>query len=137
MNAQNHFNFELVSPEQKLVSESAFQVTMPGEEGYVGVRAGHMALMLSLKAGVVEVLTTEQGVPEKFFVAGGFADITQDQCTLLAEEAVRIETLSKDRLLSELARLNDDLDHAHDASETARITSRIALTQSMIDAVSA
>ena len=39
------FNFELVSPEQKLISETAYQVSIPGEEGDVGVRAGHMALV--------------------------------------------------------------------------------------------
>lgn len=135
MNAQNHFNFELVSPEQRLVSSTAFQVTMPGEEGYMGVRAGHMALMVSLRPGVVEILAHENAAPEKFFVAGGFADITPVHCTLLAEDAVRLGSLSVDKLRSELARLNDDLDHAHSADESAAIAAKIALTESMLAAL--
>ena len=33
----NSFNFELVSPEEKLMSEPAWQVTIPGFEGDFGV----------------------------------------------------------------------------------------------------
>ena len=76
----NTFNFELVSPEQKLISEQAYQVTIPGEEGDVGVRAGHMALVMTVRPGVVEVIRTEDGTKEKIFIAGGFADISQTNC---------------------------------------------------------
>ena len=77
MSTQNTFHFELVSPEQKLISEPAFQVTVPGEEGHVGIRAGHMALLISVRPGVVELIRKEGDTPEKIFIAGGFADVSQ------------------------------------------------------------
>lgn len=131
------FNFELVSPERKLVSEPAFQVTIPGEEGYVGVRAGHMALVMSVRPGVVEVIRSEGGAKEKIFIAGGFADISQTQCTLLAEEAVPLAGLQPDRLSAELGRLNEDMGFAETDDDKARIAKRIAVVSGMLDAVNA
>ena len=58
------FSFELVSPEKILVSEPAWQVVIPGEEGYFGVRAGHMSLIAAIRPGVVEVYKSEGAAPE-------------------------------------------------------------------------
>ena len=60
MDAQKleNFDFELVSPERKLMSKKAWQVTIPGYEGDFGVRAGHASLVSSIRAGVVEIVET-------------------------------------------------------------------------------
>lgn len=84
-NAQ--FDFELVSPERKLVAEKAFQVTAPGTEGEFGVRAGHMPLLATLKSGVIEVIRTKGDKPERFRINDGFADVTATRMTILAESA--------------------------------------------------
>ncbi len=87
-NAQpNNFDFELVSPEKKLLSEKAWQVTIPGEEGTFGVRAGHSSLVSYIRPGVVEVIFNQGDEPKKIKVQGGFADVTATNCTILAEEA--------------------------------------------------
>ena len=39
------FTFQLISPEQKLISEDVTMVTVPGEEGEFGVLAGHSPLV--------------------------------------------------------------------------------------------
>ncbi len=85
------FHFELVSPEQKLVSEEAFEVTAPGTEGMFGVRAGHMPLLATLKAGVVEVVRVKGGKPERFQIEDGFADVTGSSMTILAERATPLD----------------------------------------------
>lgn len=135
--SNNTFNFELVSPEQKLISEQAFQVTIPGDEGDVGVRAGHMALLMSVRSGVVEIIRTEGGVTEKIFIAGGFADVSQTNCTVLAEQAVPVESLQADKLEAEITKLNEDLTLSDTSDEKAKLSQRLALVHSMLDAVSA
>ena len=132
----NTFNFELVSPEQKLMSQQAYQVTIPGEEGDVGVRAGHMSLMMSVRPGVVEIIRTEGGASERVFIAGGFADVSQANCTVLAEEAIPLANLSAEKLAAELAKLNDEMSVV-DGDEKARLQKRVALVSSMLDAVKA
>lgn len=131
------FQFELVSPERKLVSEPAWQVTLPGEEGDLGVRAGHMALVVSMRAGVVTVERTENGSADRIFVAGGFADIGADHCTILAEQAVEVSSLNVDKLEQELRNLNDDLSVASNDAERAQVAERQALVHAMIDAAKA
>lgn len=129
------FNFELVSPEQKVISEPAFQVTIPGEEGDVGVRAGHMSLVISIRPGVVTIQRQENGAVERVFIAGGFADIGQDHVTVLAEEAFPVANLSAEKLHQELRDLEDDLKIAKDDAETARIENRRALVASMLASI--
>lgn len=129
------FNFELVSPERKLISEEAFQVVIPGDEGDVGVRAGHMALVMSVRPGVVEVIRTEGGEKEKIFIAGGFADISQTNCTVLAEEAVPLKALSADKLQAELDSLTQTLSFEEVGEEKARLHKRIAVVSAMLSAV--
>lgn len=131
------FNFELVSPERKLISEAAWQVVIPGEEGTVGVRAGHMALVISVRPGVVEVLREENGAVEKLFVAGGFADISGGQCTLLAEEAVPLANLDAAKLADQIQSLDAALSVTAEESEKVRLLARRSVVQSMLAALGA
>jgi F-type H+-transporting ATPase subunit epsilon len=105
MNDTTTFNFELVSPDKILVSEPAWQVVIPGEEGYFGVRAGHMSLIAAVRPGVVEITKKEGDAPEKIFIAGGFADVTAANCTILAEQAVNVNDLDAATIESDLAKL--------------------------------
>lgn len=131
------FNFELVSPEKILVSEPAWQVTIPGEEGYFGVRAGHTSLLAAVKPGVVEVVKTEGGAVEKIFIAGGFADVTAKNCTLLAEQAVPVSDIDAVKTAQDLANLKEDLARAASAVDRAQIEHRIRLANAKLTAVQA
>ncbi len=137
MNTQNTFNFELVSPEQKLISGEAYQVTIPGEEGDVGVRAGHMALVMTVRPGVIEVIRSEGGASEKIFIAGGFADVSQTNCTVLAEEAVPVANLNADKLSTEIANLNEHLSEQISDDEKASLNKKLVIVSAMLDAVKA
>src|SRR5258708_12013188 len=80
------FQFELVSPEQLLMSEPVDQVVVPGSEGYFTVLKGHAPFMSTLKPGVIEVLRA--GQTDRMFVRGGFADVNVGGLTILAEQAI-------------------------------------------------
>ena len=81
------FKFELVSPEKLLVSGDAEIVSIPGTEGDMGVMVNHSPVMTSLRAGMV-VAKMSDGNEQSFFVRGGFADVTPESLTVLAEFAV-------------------------------------------------
>ena len=89
MSEARAIQFELVSPEEKLVSEPVAMAVIPGDEGEFGVLVGHSALVASLKPGVVELSVDGQD-NRRIFIASGFADVTPEQCTILAEEAVNV-----------------------------------------------
>ena len=77
--------FSLVSPERELFSGDVDQVDAPGSEGDFGVLAGHAPFMTTLKEGRVKVFN--DGETLTFEVRGGFADVTPDGLSILAEYA--------------------------------------------------
>lgn len=92
-------SFDLVSPEQLLLSEEADMVTIPGSEGDMGVMAGHAPVITTLRPGVVTVAGGKEN--RKFVVLGGFAEITKGKLTVLAEEAVAAADFDLDARLAE------------------------------------
>ena len=79
-------HFSLVSPERELFSGLVDQVDAPGSEGDFGVLAGHAPFMTALKEGQVRVHDGNRVTV--FEVRGGFADVTPEGLTILAEHAV-------------------------------------------------
>lgn len=75
---------EIVSPEHLVLSEEAKSVSVPGREGYFTVMGDHAPMMTTLKPGFVTVTGTET---RTFYVQGGFAEISPEGLTILAERA--------------------------------------------------
>jgi F-type H+-transporting ATPase subunit epsilon len=86
------FLFELVSPEKLLFSGDVEQVTIPGEEGDFGVLAHHAPLISTVRPGVIRVWQNGR-VTQTVFVSGGFAEVTQDRCTMLADAAEEVSKI--------------------------------------------
>lgn len=78
-------HFSLVSPERELFSGLVDQVDAPGSEGDFGVLSGHAPFMTTLKEGQIRV--HNDGHVTVFEVRGGFADVTPEGLTVLAEHA--------------------------------------------------
>jgi F-type H+-transporting ATPase subunit epsilon len=88
--------FELVSPAKLLLSEAVAMVVVPGSEGNFGVLPGHALFISTVRPGVIDVYADEQNqVSERIFVAGGFAEVTPERCTVLAEEAQPLSALDR------------------------------------------
>src|SRR5690606_38857694 len=83
------FQFDLVSPERRVLSEAVERVDVPGSEGQFGVLAGHAPFMATLRPGVI-VAHKAGGVVERIFVRGGFADVNPAGLTILAEDAMPV-----------------------------------------------
>jgi F-type H+-transporting ATPase subunit epsilon len=83
-------HFSLVSPERELFSGEVDQVDAPGAEGDFGVLAGHAPFMTTLKEGRVHVRI--DGAMRVYEVHGGFADVTPQGLTILAEKANEVSS---------------------------------------------
>jgi F-type H+-transporting ATPase subunit epsilon len=81
--------FELVSPERKLASTEADSVTIPGMEGDLTAMAGHAPFLTTLRPGFVVVRSGNSET--RYFVTGGFAEISQDVVSILAERGLEAE----------------------------------------------
>lgn len=78
--------FDLVSPERKLVSVAAERVQIPGMDGDLTALPSHSPLMTTLRPGVVSVYAG--GSVTDYVVTGGFAELSPAGTSVLAEEAV-------------------------------------------------
>ncbi len=87
------FLFSLVAPERELFSGEVDQVDAYGVEGDFGVLAGHEPFMTILRPGLVKVRIGDKTLAYR--VDGGFADVTPDSFTLLAERAVEDDGYEK------------------------------------------
>lgn len=134
ININGTFTFELVSPERKLISGVAKMVTIPGEEGDFGVFPGHAALVATVRPGVVEI-TMADGVSQRIFIAGGFADVSPTNCTVLAEEAVNVNDFNAGDLEQTIRNLTEDMTLAKDDVEKARITRKLTVAHAKLQGV--
>jgi F-type H+-transporting ATPase subunit epsilon len=78
---------EIVSPERLVLSEVVTSVTVPGTEGYFTVMNDHAPFMTTLRPGFITV-NGLGGRDAIFFVKGGFADVSPEGLTILAERSV-------------------------------------------------
>ncbi|MEO4043800.1 F0F1 ATP synthase subunit epsilon [Hoeflea sp. CAU 1731] len=128
------FNFELVSPEQLLLSEAVSQVIIPGTDGEMTVMAHHAPTMTTIKPGIVSV-TTDSGENQRYVVFGGFADILLDGCTLLAESAVRVEDIDNEALKQRIQDTREDLADAKTDADKTRIAEHLDHLETLQNAV--
>ena len=119
------FTFELVSPENLLLSGDAEMVTVPGVEGDMGILVNHAPVMTSLRPGLVAA-KMDGGEEQTFFVRGGFADITPESVTVLAEFAI-----AQTEMTPEL--FEDQKRHATEAIEMADSEEAKANAHSILD----
>lgn len=103
--------YEMVSPDRLLASADADMVVVPGSEGDFGVLPGHAPMISTLRPGLVEVHDEGKEV-QKIFVRGGFAEVTPEGLTVLAEEAIPLADLDKSTLGREIEYAQEDVDDA-------------------------
>lgn len=104
--------FSLVAPERELFHGLVDQVVAPGEDGDFGVLPGHAPLMSTLRPGAIRVL--DGGAERRIFVYGGFADVTPDGLTILAEEALDVAEIDPAKVASDLKDAEEDFRDAKD-----------------------
>lgn len=129
--------FELVSPEELLVSQEVAMVVVPGDEGDFGVLPRHAPLISSVRPGVISIYEQRHTVSRRIFVAGGFAEVTPERCTVLAELAVPIEDLDRATVEQELKNAREDLTDARDERARGQAKEKIAVREAMLRALAA
>lgn len=126
-------SFELVSPEKLLLSEDVDMVVVPGAEGDFGVLSGHTPLISTVRPGVIATYHGND-VDKRIFVAGGFAEVTAERCTVLAEEAIMIGDIDRAQAEARLAAARDALSEASSETARAEAETQMLVAEAMIEA---
>ena len=83
--AEKELLLEVVTPDRLVLSTEADVVVCPGVEGQFGVLPGHIPFLSALEIG--EMYYKAGGKTEYLAVSGGFAEVTGEKVTIVAESA--------------------------------------------------
>ena len=125
---------EIVSPEKLLLSKAVEMVTIPAAEGEMGVLENHAPMLVMLRGGTI-VLTENGQTTDRLYVAGGFAEVTPERCTVLAERALRVTELDRAVAEKAIADARDDLADAKTDIARATAENEIAVGEAAIAAL--
>lgn len=109
--------FDLVSPERKLASVEATSVNIPGMEGDMTAMPNHAAFLTTLRPGIVKV-NNGNDVTE-YVVTGGFAEISAEGTSVLAEQAMPLDEATAEVMGGVLAAAQATLEAAAEDGKTA------------------
>ncbi len=129
---------ELVDPERVLASEPVEMVVLPGVEGDFGVLPHHAPLVSLLRPGVIRLYEGAK-VTRRIFVAGGFAEVGEQGCIVLAEGAEPVDELDRAAVEQALKDAEEDLADARAPSEEerARLERAVAIARARLEALTA
>lgn len=122
--------FELVSPERLLVSEPVEMVVVPGSEGDFGALPRHAPLITAVRPGIIDIYKNGQ-VSSRIFVAGGFAEVTGERCTVLAEEAVPVGELNQATIDARVTAAESAIEEASGDHERDQARQALEVAQAM------
>ncbi len=128
-------DLEIVSPEKLLLSRPVDMVVIPAAEGEMGVLPQHAPFIVLLRGGVVRLYQGET-VTDRLFVTGGFAEVTPERITVLADEVIPVADLSRadaERRLAAAQAAYDPTAKIEVPDEDAALA-RIQSAQAMLDA---
>ncbi len=131
-------DLEIVSPERLLLSRPVDMVVIPASEGEMGVMVQHAPMIVLLRGGTVRLYQGGQ-VTDRLFVSGGFAEVTPERVTVLANEALPVAELSRaegERRLGEAEAAYADADKA-DVPALDALMDRMQSARAMIEAAGA
>jgi F-type H+-transporting ATPase subunit epsilon len=129
------FQFDLVSPDHLVFSQPVVQVDVPGSEGDFGVLAGHAPYVAVLKPGILVVHA--EGQRRLFVVSGGFAEVSGDRLTVLADMATRLEEFDTAQLATEIKDSEEDAADTSDGRVKDRLERRLSQLRALQAAIAA
>jgi F-type H+-transporting ATPase subunit epsilon len=116
-------HLELVSPEKLVFSGEVEQVDVPGVEGDFGVLVGHAPMVTTLRPGILTVHSA--GGAQRIVVLGGFAEVSAQGLTVLADTADAIETCDRGMITARIGALEERIAKTEPGSELDKLITRL------------
>jgi F-type H+-transporting ATPase subunit epsilon len=84
----------VVSPDKTVWDATAEEVVLPSTTGQLGILSGHAPLLTALDTGVMRVRTSKNQDWVAIALLGGFAEVDQDEVTILVNGAERGDAIN-------------------------------------------
>lgn len=127
------FLLEVVTPDKTVLKKDVEMVICPGTEGEFGVLPNHVSLLSAIKIGPLVYRADDKD--ETMFIGGGFVDVNNNVCSILAESAEKASDIdvarakaAKERAEKRLAQKDADLDMVRAETALQRAIMRLQIT---------
>jgi F-type H+-transporting ATPase subunit epsilon len=100
-------HLEIVTPEKVMVSQDVDMVVSPGTFGEFGVLEGHVSFLSGIVPG--ELRYTSDELTEYLVVANGFAEVSNDNVSVLVDAAEKAQDIDVVRAQRAIERANERL----------------------------
>lgn len=121
---------ELVAPDRLLASIEAEKVLLPGSDGAFTAMAGHVPVVTSLSPGAIRIINGAE--EHEYLIAGGFAEVSGNAISILAEFASLREEATAEMFRSSLEAAEKSLDGL-EKDELAEATRRYGNLKAMVE----
>ena len=129
---ENTLQLEVVTPDKQVVSQMVDYVSAPGVEGEFGVLPNHVNLLSALAVGTLRF--NADGKNQHIFISGGFADVSDNKVTVLAEAAELAEDIdqsraqaARERAEKRLAEKTENVDLVRASASLHRAVTRLSI----------
>jgi len=116
-------HFELVSPEKLVFSGEVQQVDVPGAEGDFGVLEGHAPFVTTLRPGILTMHGS--GGAQRIVVLGGFAEVSSEGLTVLADMAEAAEDIDRAVITERISAMEKQISEMEPGSELDKAITRL------------
>ncbi len=127
---EKSLRLEIVTPDKLVLNENVDYVGAPGYNGEFGVLPNHIAFLSALQIG--NLYYKKGGKAHYVFLSGGFADVSNNKITILAESAEKAEEIdlerarkAKERAEARLAQQKEKIDYARAQAALSRAMARL------------
>jgi F-type H+-transporting ATPase subunit epsilon len=103
---------EIVTPEARVFSDTIDTVVIPTIDGEIGILPGHIPLLTQVQDG--ELRVTKGTVVSFLAVGGGFAQVSGDKVSILAERAITEDKIDEKAVENALQRAEQAIKEAKD-----------------------
>jgi F-type H+-transporting ATPase subunit epsilon len=116
-------HFELVSPEKLVFSGEVQQVDVPGAEGDFGVLEGHAPFVTTLRPGILTVHAASGA--QRIVVLGGFAEVSAEGLTVLADVAEAVEDIDRASLATQISEMESRIEKMEPGGALDKLITRL------------
>jgi len=116
-------HISIIAPDRTVWYSDAEEVILPSSTGQLGILRGHAPLLTALDIGVMRVRTDKDWTP--IVLMGGFAEVENDELTILVNGAEEGSSIDKEEAQKELEEATIRFNEAESSKDRIEATQNL------------
>nr|YP_009394764.1 ATP synthase CF1 subunit epsilon [Polysiphonia elongata]ARW63326.1 ATP synthase CF1 subunit epsilon [Polysiphonia elongata] len=125
-------NIRVIAPDKIVWDAEAEEIILPSSTGQLGILTGHIPLLTALDIGVMRVRIDKEWKP--IILLGGFAEIKDNDITILVNGAEEVEDISLEDAKNKLENATQVLEEAETSKEKIEATQKLRKAKARLQA---